>query len=80
MRPWSRWRARRTTTAAGCCEGLADALAGLAVPAAAVADIVHRFTVATNAILEGKGAAITLNTTRGFRDVLEIARLRMPRL
>ncbi|GAF79215.1 unnamed protein product, partial [marine sediment metagenome] len=37
-------------------------------------------TVATNAILTRKGARTGLVTTKGFRDVLEIGRLRMPRL
>ena len=39
-----------------------------------------RTTVASNAILEGKGARTGLITTRGFRDILEIRTLRMPRL
>ncbi|MCY4375763.1 MAG: hydantoinase/oxoprolinase family protein, partial [Spirochaetaceae bacterium] len=64
----------------GVLRGLADALAELDLPAAGVAEIVHGFTVATNAILEGKGAQMALITTEGFRDVLEIARLRTPRL
>ena len=38
----------------------------------------HGTTVATNALLEGKGARVALITTAGFRDVLEIRRLRMP--
>lgn len=45
-----------------------------------VAVIVHGTTVATNAILEEKGALCGLITTRGFRDVLELRRLRMPQL
>ena len=64
----------------GVLHGLAEARAELDLPAAGVAEIVHGFTVATNAILEGKGAAMALITTDGFRDVLEIARLRVPRL
>ena len=36
--------------------------------------------MATNAILEHKGARTGLITTKGFRDILEIRRLRMPRL
>ncbi len=35
---------------------------------------VHGTTVATNAVLERKGARVGLITTRGFRDVLEIGR------
>jgi N-methylhydantoinase A len=47
---------------------------------AAVSEVIHGTTVATNAILEGKGARTGLLTTRGFRDVLEIRRMRMNRL
>lgn len=47
---------------------------------ASIGEIVHGTTIATNAILEHKGAVTGLITTRGFRDVLEIRRLRMPRL
>ncbi len=45
-----------------------------------VAEVMHGTTVASNAILELRGARTGLITTRGFRDVLEIRRLRMPRL
>jgi N-methylhydantoinase A len=45
-----------------------------------VTSVVHAFTVATNAVLTGKGARVGLITTAGFRDVLEIGRLRMPKL
>ena len=37
-------------------------------------DFVHGSTVATNALLEGKGARTALVTTMGFEDVLEIGR------
>ncbi len=47
---------------------------------AAVAEVIHGTTVATNAVLSGTGARTGLITTGGFRDVLEIGRLRMPRL
>ncbi len=46
----------------------------------AVERLVHAFTVATNALLTRTGARVGLITTRGFRDVLEIGRLRMPKL
>ena len=36
--------------------------------------VVHATTVATNAVLERKGAKVALITTRGFRDTLEIGR------
>src|SRR5258708_15064069 len=43
-------------------------------------EVLHASTVATNAILEGKGAKTALVTTEGFRDVLELRRIRVPRL
>jgi N-methylhydantoinase A len=46
----------------------------------AVDEVLHATTVASNAILELKGAKTGLITTQGFRDVLEIRNLRMPRL
>ena len=41
---------------------------------------VHGTTIATNAIIERKGAVTGLITTQGFRDVLELRRIRIPRL
>ena len=35
---------------------------------------VHSTTLVTNAIIERKGAKTALLTTRGFRDILELAR------
>ena len=45
-----------------------------------VTDVVHGTTVATNAVLERRGAKSALVTTKGFRDVFEIRRLRVPEL
>jgi N-methylhydantoinase A len=42
--------------------------------------LIHGTTVATNALLERKGAKAALITTEGFRDVLEIGRQRRPDL
>ncbi|MGE0716816.1 MAG: hydantoinase/oxoprolinase family protein [Alphaproteobacteria bacterium] len=44
------------------------------IPAADIARFAHGTTVATNAVLERKGARIGIITTDGFRDVLEIGR------
>ncbi|MCS7464230.1 hydantoinase/oxoprolinase family protein [Paenibacillus doosanensis] len=41
---------------------------------------IHGSTVATNALLERKGAKTALLTTKGFRDVLEIGRQSRPKL
>ena len=51
---------------------------GLTAPQ--VEEVLHGTTVASNAILEMAGAKTGLITTRGFRDVLELRTLRMPRL
>jgi len=61
-------------------EGLGELLGAAGIPAAAIEEIRHGTTVASNAILEKKGARVGLVTTRGFRDILEIRNLRMPRL
>ncbi len=45
-----------------------------------VQEVIHGTTVATNAILERRGAHLALVTTEGFRDVLELRRVRMPHL
>jgi 5-oxoprolinase (ATP-hydrolysing) len=41
-------------------------------------EVVHGTTVATNAVLEHRGAITALVTTKGFRDVLELRRVRTP--
>src|SRR4029077_2881856 len=45
-----------------------------------IAEVVHGTTVATNAVLERRGAGTAVVTTEGFRDVLELRRMRMPHL
>ena len=55
-------------------EGAMASLAAGGIDLATVADLVHGSTVATNAILERKGAPVALLTTRGFRDVLFLQR------
>ena len=57
--------AMRAVEAAGCKPG-------------DVAVFAHGMTVATNALLERRGARTALVTTEGFRDVLEIARPEPP--
>ena len=46
----------------------------------AVEEVLHGTTVASNAILERKGARAGLIATEGFRDILQIRNLRVPRL
>lgn len=64
----------------GIANGLSAALADAGAAPGAVEKIVHGTTVATNAILEAKGAKTGLITTAGFRDVLELRRLRIPEM
>ena len=47
---------------------------------AQLAEVIHGTTVATNAVLERRGARTAVVTTEGFRDVLELRRMRMPHL
>ena len=60
--------------------GVRSLLEALGSPPGALEELLHGCTVATNAILEGKGAPTALLTTRGFRDVLELRRVRVPNL
>ena len=61
-------------------EGLNQVFAEGALSSADIAEVLHGTTVASNAILERKGARTALITSKGFRDILEIRTLRMPRL
>ncbi|HJS48786.1 MAG TPA: hydantoinase/oxoprolinase family protein, partial [Gaiellaceae bacterium] len=48
------------------------------VPSGDVAYVQHGTTVATNAMLEAKGARVGLITTRGFKQILHLARSQTP--
>ncbi|MBM3492302.1 MAG: hydantoinase/oxoprolinase family protein [Alphaproteobacteria bacterium] len=61
-------------------EGLLEMFRDTGLTGKSVEEVRHGTTVASNAILELKGAKTGLITTAGFRDVLEIRTLRMPRL
>src|SRR5207253_3221065 len=61
-------------------EGLGEVFRETGLGGHDLAEVLHGTTVASNAILELKGARTGLITTRGFRDVLEIRRIRMPKL
>ncbi len=60
------------TTPQDIALGLLAALSKGGTPAKEIVEIVHGTTVATNAILERKGARTGLLTTAGFRDILEL--------
>jgi N-methylhydantoinase A len=55
-------------------EGVMNAIEAAGIEGGSVAALAHGMTVATNALLERRGARTALVTTEGFRDVLEIAR------
>ena len=65
-----------TTAAAperGVLQGVRKVLETAAVPPSAVRLVIHGTTLATNAIIERKGARTALITTAGHRDALEMA-------
>src|SRR3954463_16569445 len=64
--------------AVGVLHGIGQVCAAAGIELAEVAQVLHGTTVATNAILEGKGATVGLVTTKGFRQVLQIARSFVP--
>ncbi|MSO75785.1 MAG: hydantoinase/oxoprolinase family protein [Alphaproteobacteria bacterium] len=66
------------STAENQAHGVIAGLKSVDVPLDRVAAFVHATTVGTNAVLERKGVACGLITTRGFRDVLELGRRTRP--
>ncbi len=62
------------------CNGLAEMITTGQVSADDAQHLVHAATVATNTVITRSGAKVGLITTDGFRDILEIGRLRYPRL
>jgi len=61
-------------------DGVRTLLSETGIAPTDIREVAHGTTVATNAIIERKGVKVALVTTRGFRDILEIARFRSPRL
>jgi N-methylhydantoinase A len=54
--------------------GLIDALEAAGIAPASLDVILHGTTIATNAVIERRGARCALITTEGFRDILELGR------
>lgn len=77
------WKAKTPSTpqdpSRGFLEGIHKVLADAGIETGIVSHVFHGTTVATNAILENKGATAVLLTTAGFRHVLEIGRHDIPR-
>jgi N-methylhydantoinase A len=71
-----RWTAKVLTTPAapekGVLEGVAAILADAGLAPADIGLVIHGTTLATNALIERKGARTALITTEGFRDVLAL--------
>jgi N-methylhydantoinase A len=60
--------------------GFLNGLKQVEIPYEAISWLVHGTTVGTNATLERNGAVCGLITTRGFRDIIELARRERPQL
>ncbi len=58
----------------GVLRGIQAALEGLGIKLADVTTVIHGTTLVTNAIIQRSGPPTALVTTRGFKDVLDIAR------
>lgn len=63
-----------TDPSAGVLVGIDKVCRAADISAAQISHIMHGTTVATNAVLEGKGARVGLITTEGFRQILHLAR------
>lgn len=64
----------------GIATGIAEAIARVGAAPAAISYFGHGTTVATNALIQHRGARTGLITTDGFRDLLEIGRQKRPDL
>src|ERR1700753_2607459 len=71
-----RWTGKVLTTPAspeqGVLRGIGEILARAGMSISDVAIFIHGTTLATNAIIERRGAKVALIATDGFRDVIEI--------
>jgi len=66
----------KTSSTANQADGVLDAMRRLEVTTTQLDRMVHGTTVATNAIVQRRGAKVALVTTKGFRDVLEVGQTR----
>ena len=64
--------------AEGVLGGIAKACELAGISPSEVTHLLHGTTIATNAVLTGGGARVGLMVTKGFRDVLQIARSHVP--
>jgi N-methylhydantoinase A len=76
------WRHKTPSTPHDSSEGILNGVTAICEEAGVAAQdieyFLHGTTVATNAVLEGKGAKVGLVTTEGYRHVMQIARSYVP--
>ena len=76
------WRHKTPSTPADSSGGVMNGVHAICdsagIAPSAIELFLHGTTVATNAVLEGKGARVGLVTTTGYRQVLQIARSLVP--
>src|ERR1700754_3369938 len=76
------WRVKTPSTPSdpsqGVLKGVARICEAAGIGPAELANVVHGTTVATNAVLESKGARVGLITTQGFGQILHLARSQTP--
>ncbi|KLI64508.1 hydantoinase/oxoprolinase family protein [Aurantiacibacter marinus] len=76
------WRHKTPSTPQDSSEGILNGVIAITeeagVDAGDIEFFLHGTTVATNAVLEGKGARVGLIVTEGFRDIMQIARSFVP--
>lgn len=62
----------------GVLTGIAELCQRNGIEPGAIEHVFHGTTIATNAVLEGKGATAGMITTRGYRDIIHVARHQRP--
>lgn len=76
------WRHKTPSTPHDNSEGILTGVTAICTVAGIAAKdidtVLHGTTVATNAVLEGKGARVGLVTTEGYRHIMQIARSFVP--
>ncbi len=76
------WRHKTPSTPHDSSEGILNGVDAICAEAGVAASdieyLLHGTTVATNAVLEGKGARVGLVTTEGYRHIMQIARSYVP--
>jgi N-methylhydantoinase A len=76
------WRFKTPSTPADSSVGILTGVEAICAEAkidpAEIAMLLHGTTVATNAVLEGKGARVGLVVTEGYRQIMQIARSFVP--